>query len=386
MRKVTRFVGYLQILHYFCRNMNLRIGILTAPQIRWERSSRNGKPTFILHDVRIGIGFHWDRRQTQEFAGELSILRNPNGTQTAVNTIDLEDYITSVISSEMSAHSPIELLKAHAVISRSWAVRQCMSNRSQSSSNPSAAMGTSAFESGGHIGFDLCADDHCQRYEGLRSVHPRAEEAVEATRGQVLTYDGEICDTRFYKCCGGKTEVFSTCWEDKNVPYLQSVECPYCGRAAERLQRGEQAILDCLQAYDSETLDCHDWQITYTAQELQAILLEKTGIEFGTIRSLRPLSRGASGRISLLEIVGDKRTERIGKELKIRRALSRTCLYSSWFDVEKREDVFILNGHGWGHGVGLCQLGAAEMALEGATCREILYYYYPGAEIANRIA
>ena len=177
--------------------MNLRIGILTAPQIRWERSSRNGKPTFILHDVRIGIGFHWDRRQTQEFAGELSILRNPNGTQTAVNTIDMEDYITSVISSEMSAHSPLELLKAHAVISRSWAVRQCMNNRSQSSSNPSAAMGTSAFESGGHIGFDLCADDHCQRYEGLQSVHPRAEEAVEATRGQVLTYDGEICDTRF---------------------------------------------------------------------------------------------------------------------------------------------------------------------------------------------
>ena len=353
--------------------MKLRIGILTAPNIRWEKGERNGKPTFILHDVRIGIGFHWDRKQTQEFAGELTILRNPNGTQTAVNTIDLEDYITSVISSEMSANSPVELLKAHAIISRSWAVRQCTKR-----SEPSAD-----FESGGHIGFDLCADDHCQRYEGLRSVHPRAEEAVAETRGQVLTYKGELCDTRFYKCCGGKTEIFSTCWEDKDMPYLQSVTCPYCERAVERLRKGEQSILDCLQAYDQETIDCHDWQISYTARELQSILMEKTGIDFGPIRALRPLKRGASGRICQLEIVGDKRTERIGKELKIRRALSRTCLYSSWFDVEQQGDVFVLKGHGWGHGVGLCQLGAAEMALEGFSAQDILSYYYPHTDITR---
>lgn len=372
--------------------MKLRIGILTAPEIHWERSERNGKPTFVLHDVRIGIGFHWDRLQTQEFAGELSVLTNPNGTRTAVNIIDLEDYLVSVISSEMSALSPLELLKAHAIISRSWAVRQCAANRSQASpAKATASLPSRAFESGGHIGFDLCADDHCQRYEGLRSVHPRAEEAVAATKGLVLTYKGEVCDTRFYKCCGGRTEVFSTCWEDKDVPYLQSVECPYCQRAVERLQRGEQAMKDCLQAYDRETLDCHDWQVTYTAGELRQILLDKTGIEFGTIRALRPLQRGASGRISLLEIVGDKRTERIGKELKIRRALSRTCLYSSWFDVRQSDGLFILTGHGWGHGVGLCQLGAAEMALEGssaemalegASAKDILTYYYPGTEIS----
>ena len=373
MRKVTPFVGYGQIFRYFCGVMKLRIGILTAPEIRWERGERNGKPTFVLHDVRIGIGFHWDRRQTQEFAGELSILRNPNGTQTAVNTVDLEDYITSVISSEMSADSPLELLKAHAVISRSWAVRQCTVR-----SAPSAL-----FESGCHVGFDLCADDHCQRYEGLRPVHRRAEEAVEATRGQVLTYEGGLCDTRFYKCCGGRTEVFATCWEDRDVPYLQSVECPYCGRAVGRLRRGDKAMLDCLQSYDRETLDCHDWQVTYTADELQRVLLEKTGIDFGPIQALRPLKRGASGRICLLEIVGEKRTERIGKELKIRRALSRTCLYSSWFDVEQADGAFTLRGHGWGHGVGLCQLGAAEMALEGASAQDILTFYYPGAEISS---
>ncbi len=367
--------------------MKLRIGILTAPDIRWEKSERNGKPTFILHDVRIGIGFHWDRLQTQEFAGELEILHHPNGTQTAVNTVDLEDYITSVISSEMSAHSPLELLKAHAVISRSWAIRQCRRNREQTAASAD-------FESGGHIGFDLCADDHCQRYEGLRSVHPRAEEAVKATQGQVLTFNGELCDTRFYKCCGGRTELFSTCWEDRDVPYLQSVTCPYCQRAVERLRKGEQAIIDCLQAYDRETLDCHDWQVTYTADELQRILLEKTGIDFGPIQALRPLKRGASGRICLLEIVGEKRTERIGKELKIRRALSPTCLYSSWFDVEKHsmskadrsDDTFVLTGHGWGHGVGLCQLGAAEMALEGFSAQDILSYYYPATLLTNSAA
>ena len=379
LRKVTQIVGCGQIFRYFCGVMKLRIGILTAPEVRWERSERNGKPTFVLHDVRIGIGFHWDRLQTQEFAGELTILRNPNGTQTAVNTIDLEDYLVSVISSEMSASSPIELLKAHAIISRSWAVRQCAANRLQTGVS-------SAFESGGHVGFDLCADDHCQRYEGLRTVHPRAEEAVEATRGRVLIYKGEVCDTRFYKCCGGRTELFATCWENKDVPYLQSVECPYCRRAVERLQHGEQAIRDCLQAYDRETLDCHDWQLTYTADELQDILLEKTGIDFGTILALRPIERGASGRISLLEIIGEKRTERIGKELKIRRALSRTCLYSSWFDVEQKDSTFILNGHGWGHGVGLCQLGAAEMALEGFSANDILAYYYPNTEISSSLS
>ena len=184
--------------------MHIRIGILTAPKIEFEQREH----TFLLKNVRIGIGFHWDRHEDQEFAGTLEIRRNPDGTQTAINTIDLEDYLCSVISSEMSANSPMELLKAHALISRSWAIR--------------------AMEHPNHEGFHVCADDHCQRYEGLRRLNERAVQAVRATAGQVLTYDGKICDCRYHKCCGGKTEVWRTCWEDIDVPYIRSVECPYC--------------------------------------------------------------------------------------------------------------------------------------------------------------
>lgn len=356
--------------------MNLRIGIVTAPHIRWTDSTQNGIPTFVIHDVRIGIGFHWDRMQTQEFAGQLTIKDNPDGTQTAINTIDLEDYLTSVISSEMAATSPIELLKAHAIISRSWAVR-AVQTRQQTTRYKNLLAAT--FESGGHKDYDVCADDHCQRYEGIRSIHPRAVEAVQSTANHVLTYNNEVCDTRFHKCCGGKTELFATCWEDVDIPYLQSVSCPYCQRAVERLRQSDPAIQQCLMAYDQEHNDFFNWQVTYTPDQLQQILLEKTGIDFGRIQALRPIKRGASGRIYSLEIVGEKTSRILGKELTIRRALSPTCLYSSLFDI----DGLTLHGRGWGHGVGLCQLGAAEMALEGFDATYILNYYYPNTQIRD---
>lgn len=336
----------------------IKVGILTAPHIEFEQKEH----TFLLKNVRIGIGFHWDRHEDQEFAGSLEIRDNGDGTQTAINTIDLEEYLCSVISSEMNANSPMELLKAHAVISRSWALR--------------------AMQKPNHEGFDVCADDHCQRYEGLRRMNERAVEAVNATRAQVLLFGDEICDCRYYKCCGGKTEVWRTCWEDIDVPYIQSVQCDYCKSPSPKILRL------VLNDYDQETKDFRDWQVTYTAEELSEIIRSKSGIDFGEIIDLIPLHRGASGRIDSLKIVGTKHTEVIGKELKIRLWLSRTCLYSSWFEVKKDSLYivprhFVLSGHGWGHGAGLCQIGAAVMAAEGHPYEEILSYYYVGSRLST---
>jgi SpoIID/LytB domain protein len=337
----------------------IKVGILTAPHIEFEQREK----TFVLKNVRIGIGFHWQRDEDQEFAGSLEIRNNPDGTQTAINTIDLEDYLCSVISSEMNANSPMELLKAHTVISRSWAIR--------------------AMQKPNHEGYHVCADDHCQRYEGLRRMNERAVEAVNATRGQVLMYGDEICDCRYYKCCGGRTEIWSTCWEDIDVPYIQSVQCDWCKSPSPKVLRL------VLNDYDQETKDFRDWQVTYTQEELSEIIRTKSGIDFGEIIDLIPLHRGASGRIDSLKIVGTKHTEIIGKELKIRLWLSKSCLYSSWFDVKKNINcqlstiTYQLIGHGWGHGAGLCQIGAAVMASEGHKYEDILSYYYVGSRLST---
>ena len=330
----------------------IKVGILTAPKIEFEQRAN----TFVLKNVRIGIGFHWDRHEDQEFAGQLEIRDNADGTQTAINTIDLEDYLCSVISSEMNANSPKELLKAHAVISRSWAIR--------------------AMQKPNHEGFHVCADDHCQRYEGLRRMNERAVEAVNATRGQVLMFGDEICDCRYYKCCGGRTEIWRTCWEDIDVPYIQSVNCDFCKSPSPKVLRL------VLNDYDQETKDFRDWTVKYTDAELDAIIAEKSGMDFGHIIALEPLHCGASGRIDSLKIVGTKHTEIIGKELKIRYWLSKSCLYSSWFEVSHEKGLWTLNGHGWGHGAGLCQIGAAVMASEGHPYEEILSYYYVGSRLS----
>ena len=331
----------------------IKVGILTAPKIEFEQRER----TFVLKNVRIGIGFHWDRHEDQEFAGSLEIRDNADGTQTAINTIDLEDYLCSVISSEMNANSPMELLKAHAVISRSWAIR--------------------AMQKPNHEGYDVCADDHCQRYEGLKRMNNRAVEAVRATAGQVLMFGDEICDCRYYKCCGGRTEIWRTCWEDIDVPYIQSVKCDYCKSPSPKVLRL------VLNDYDQETKDFRDWSVAYTAGELSEIIRGKSGIDFGEILDLIPMHRGTSGRIDSLKIVGTKHTETIGKELKIRYLLSKSCLYSSWFDVNHENGVWTLNGHGWGHGAGLCQIGAAVMASEGYKYEDILSYYYVGSQLST---
>lgn len=356
--------------------MQLSVGILTAPHIRYERRAC----TFLLRDVRIGIGFHWDRLEDQEFEGTLEIIHNADGTETAVNHIDLEDYLTSVISSEMSADSPMELLKAHAIIARSWVVRLLQRRE--------AFLRTGEGDSQEfHRDFDICADDHCQRYEGIRRRNDRAIAAVRATAGQVLTYGAAlICDCRYHKCCGGRTEEFRTCWEDIDVPYLRSISdtrpdgTHYCNT------RDARVLSLVLNNYDQETHDFFEWKVSYTGEELGRIYREKSGHDLGDIVALEPLHRGPSGRIDCLRVVGTQGEETIGKELTIRRYLSPTCLYSSAFEVQtisNNSPSFLLRGKGWGHGVGLCQIGAAVMATEGHTADAILRHYYPGTQITT---
>ncbi len=345
--------------------------------------------SFSLEDVTIGINFHWERKQTQTFLGKLRLVVEEDKI-CAINELPVEKYLESVISSEMSATSSLELLKAHAVISRSWLLAQIERRAQQAESANNFFSFTKKedmlirwYDREDHTIFDVCADDHCQRYQGItNAANPHVVEAVKATRGQVLAYQGEICDARFSKCCGGMTEEYRYCWENINKPYLASVPDPYCNT------QDRQILSEVLNDYDQETMDFHDWFISYTQEELSAILQEKLKIDFGRIRTLEPLEKGKSGRISLLKIVGEKRTFSIGKELEIRKALSKTHLYSSAFsvatsgkDADGYPTRFILTGKGWGHGVGLCQIGAAVMGAKGIPYNDILAHYYKGALI-----
>ena len=343
--------------------------------------------SFTMSDVTIGIGFHWERRQAQTFQGSLRLVVEA-GKMTAINELPVENYLESVIASEMSATSYIELLKAHAVISRSWLLfqKQHHGKNGQPRDNNFFSFVKKEdellrwYDRDEHTLYDVCADDHCQRYQGIQhatSSKGQGEAAVKATRGEVLVCDGELCDTRFSKCCGGQTEEFQYCWDDTPKPYLRSVADPYCEQADRHVC--QQVLND----YDQETPDFFRWRVEYTQQELTELVNSKLKLDLGTITDLVPLSRGASGRIWRLQLVGTKRSFIIGKELEIRRALSPTHLYSSAFDVERDGNRFILHGRGWGHGVGLCQIGAAVMAQQGHSYRDILYHYYPGAQIAT---
>lgn len=325
------------------------------------RSTLFAEASFILYDVVIGIDFHWQQKRTLKFAGGLKFIVEGDCI-TAVNCIGMENYLLSVISSEMKSSSSLELLKAHAVISRSWLLAR-MEERKSGGAAP-------------HREFDVCADDHCQRYQGLAmAVGESVRRAIDQTWGQVLRYRGALCDTRYSKCCGGRTELYSTCWEDKDFPYLQSVEDRFCD--CEHSEILPQVLND----YDMRTMDFHDWTVRYSREELSTLVHRRTGVDYGEILSLEPVERGHSGRIKYLRINGTKHSAVIGKELAIRRALSETHLKSSAFEVTVDGDFFVLRGRGWGHGVGLCQIGAAVMASEGYDYRQILSHYYVGAEV-----
>lgn len=355
--------------------------------------------SFSLMDVVIGVNFHWQRLETQTFRGSLRLLAD-GGKIWAINDLPVEDYLESVISSEMSAQSSLPLLMAHAVISRSWLMSQIDGNTAP---NTQASHGDAFirwYDHTDHTLFDVCADDHCQRYQGItKETSPNVAEAIRRTRGELLTYGDEICDARFSKCCGGAMEEFQYCWDDTPKPYLKGIgDTPeetipdltveenarqwilsspksFCNTTDKRI------LSQVLNDYDQETTDFYRWRVSYTQEELSKLVEKKLGAGLGTITEMRPLKRGTSGRICELRITGTKKTIVVGKELEIRRALSESHLYSSAFVVEKQGDTFTLIGAGWGHGVGLCQIGAAVMGDKGYAYDEILRHYYPGAEI-----
>lgn len=369
----------------------------------WLESAKES--FFTVSDVKIGIDFHWQRMQEQSFRGKLILSVSSASSFSLINEIRLEDYLESVISSEMSADAPLEFLKAQAIVARSWLVSMLTKKKAARSSTQIKNKNEIVVwqDVNDHEGFDVCADDHCQRYQGItRIVSENVHEAIERTRGHFLIYEGGICDARYYKCCGGQTEVFATAWEDKRYDYLSNVSDDvdphspvrsesdakrwltgrpraYCNTTNEKL------LKQILPAFDQETPDFYRWHVLYTKEELESIILKKSGIDFGHLLNIEPLERGPSGRISRLKIEGSKKTIIVGKELEIRRWLSPSHLLSSAFLISEERNAngeisrFILNGGGWGHGVGLCQIGAAVMASKGFKAEEILAHYFTGA-------
>lgn len=371
--------------------------------------------SFDLKTVTIGVDFHWQRQEDQRFKGALNLVAGNEGI-VVINSIDVEEYLISVISSEMSATASKELLKAHAVISRSWLLAQ-IEKTFRLGNAPDKYKSCERdhdqlvrwYDREDHHMFDVCADDHCQRYQGItRASTPIVKEVIHETRGEILTDGESICDTRFSKCCGGVTEQFEHCWEPVPHSYLTAVRDSretsfpdltdpteaemwihntpdaFCNTTDKKI------LSQVLNNYDQETTNFYRWKVTYTQEELAELIHRKSGIDFGEILDLIPLERGTSGRIEKLRIVGTRRIYTIGKELEIRRTLSETHLYSSAFVVDK-EDMhasipqrFVLTGAGWGHGVGLCQIGAAVMGEQGYSYTEILAHYFRGATIEKR--
>ena len=391
-------------------------------QIRWQghlydellfEPMHEESDAFELLNVTIGINFHWERKEDQRFMGALKIIVE-NEKLTGINVIHVEDYLTSVISSEMSATASLELLKAHAVISRSWLLAQIHKNKAITASQSLYSAFTQTdqelvrwYDREDHTHFDVCADDHCQRYQGItRASTEMVRQAIAATRGQILMWEGNICDARFSKCCGGAFEEFQYCWEGIKHPYLSKQRDSKTGSGLSDLRveseadqwirtspeafcntKDKKILSQVLNNYDQETTDFYRWKIEYKQDELSELILKRSGIDYGQILDLIPVERGTSGRLVKLKIRGSKRTMTIGKELEIRRTLSTSHLYSSAFVIDKADIVddvpgrFILTGAGWGHGVGLCQIGAAVMGEQGYPYDTILLHYYIGATI-----
>lgn len=369
--------------------------------------------TFDVSGVTIGIGFHWQRDEVQSFQGALKLIASTKGI-TLINHIEAERYLRSVISSEMRATSSVELLKAHAIISRSWLLAQIDNNRTRHDDVTSSVAEhngvtdiTRWYDHSDHDLFDVCADDHCQRYQGINLADtPAVDHAIRQTAGMVLMYGDELCDARFSKCCGGVLEQFENCWQPDTHPYLSAVrdadtsaipDLSNESEATEWIMSSPQAycnttdrtvLTQVLNSYDMETPDFYRWTVHYHQPELSEIIRTRSGIDFGQILALTPVFRGTSGRITRLKITGTKRTVTVGKELEIRKWLSTSHLYSSAFVVKPGPtdqngipQSFTLHGAGWGHGVGLCQIGAALMAHHNHKYDDILMHYYPGSRI-----
>ena len=373
---------------------------------------------FSVEDVVIGIGFHWEQKEVQVFQGALKLMILDGGIQ-VVNVIPVEEYLISVISSEMRGDSSPELLKAHTIISRSWLLAQIEKQDQLAGSEESYELVHESeeeyirwYDREDHDHFHVCADDHCQRYQGITRAHnPEVVKAVRETAGEVLEYGGKICDARFSKCCGGVVEEFQHSWEPVVHPYLKRVDDNPAGaginirdlkvesHAVDFIRQEPDAFCNTRDAallrqvlndYDQSSSDFYRWEVRLDQKELQELIREKSGIDFGEILDMVPVERGESGRLVRLKIIGTRRTLTVGKELEIRRWLSPSHLYSSAFIVEKQEggqkvpEGFVLRGAGWGHGVGLCQIGAAVMASRGYAHAEILGHYFIDATINKR--
>lgn len=403
----------------------IRVGIMNAPELRYtlhgayERFGDtffacDSDASFTLEDVPVGSQFHWEHTEKRTYPGTLELQKCADGSVTAVNVVGMERYLEGVIGAEMSPGSPAELLKAHAVISRGWAWKQvgCRETLKCASATEACADSDAEehvrwYDHDDHTDFDVCADDHCQRYLGLPAAGcaDKLHAIVSATEREVLLdCDGNLCDTRFSKCCGGAFEEFEYCWEPRHHSYLEAARDAIPEHPVPDLRGEEEArrwILSVPEAFcahpDADVLravlnrsdldttpDFYRWTVTYTPEELSAIVRDRSGMDFGTVTTLEPLERGKSGRIVRLRITGGRRTMVVGKELEIRRWLSRSHLYSSAFVVERGPaGEFILHGAGWGHGVGLCQIGAAVMAAKGYDYRGILYHYFVNTRIGR---
>lgn len=395
--------GTLSGLHIF--NMqNMKSGQVIFYPESWNDSY------FEIADVTIGKDFHWQQQEVQRFRGNLKLLRK-GGNIIVINELSVEEYLESVVSSEMKATAPLEFLKAHAVISRSWLISQIMNKNASKGMTGMIENGQERikwYDHSQHVDFDVCADDHCQRYQGLSKIsNYNAIKAVAETAGLILSYDGKICDTRFSKCCGGAFERFDSCWGNETHPYLtEGRDLPHSPHLPDLTEEENAAnwitnypdslcntsdmrlLQESLNGYDQATSDFYRWKVEYSQEELTDIVKTRSGIDFGDITDLIPLKRGVSGRIIKLQIIGSKRSMTIGKELEIRRILSRSHLYSSAFIVKKEkcknelQNIFVIRGAGWGHGVGLCQIGAAIMASKGYDFRDILRHYYPNSTLS----
>jgi SpoIID/LytB domain protein len=407
---------------YRARPVNNDVEIVSEGGPRWLSASEcrltpaAASASFLVRDVTIGIDFHWQQKQDQEFQGSLKVKLDADDRLTVINEVPVEAYLTGVISSEMSADSHPELLKAHSVVSRSWLLAQMKpwkKERRKPSFAPQTIGGEKRlirwYDQESHADFDVCADDHCQRYQGVtKATSAAVYEAIRATFGQVLTFDDELCDARYTKSCGGMTESYDAAWEDESFPYLAvsydgedfpvGFDLPLTDEAnAQRWIRNsppafcnttDSVVLGkILPDFNQATTDFYRWRVTIPQDELRELLRAKLGVEFGAVHKLEAVERGASGRIVRLRIEGERETMVIGKELEIRRALSPSHLYSSAFVVESEGVIggapaaFTLIGAGWGHGVGLCQIGAALMAERGFDFRRILEHYYRGARL-----
>ncbi|RPI74272.1 MAG: SpoIID/LytB domain-containing protein [Ignavibacteriales bacterium] len=407
-----RFTAEIQDNHIICRGAKDKIEI--SNEIIFEPGSP-ALDSFLIIDVPIGIKFHWERKEKQRFMGALKIFREDDNIW-VINILPISMYLTSVISSEMSSKSSLQLLKAHAIISRSWLLAQIEKSRSIKGNKEKYK---SVFRSKNeiirwmdredHSLFDVCADDHCQRYQGITKISSEnSRTAIAETKGIVLTFNNKICDTRYSKCCGGISEAYENVWEPVKHDYLSSVvdykfeqenfntdfsseenvrkwikgnPPAFCNNSDTKILT--QILVD----FDQETKDFYRWEIKYSQEEIKKIINTKSGIDFGDILDLEPVERGESARLVKMKIVGSKKTLTIGKELEIRKVLSDTHLYSSAIIIDKENIInnvpgsFIISGAGWGHGVGLCQIGAAVMAAQGYQFDEILLHYFKYAKL-----